>query len=143
MKFRVIIGQDEDGVFIAQCSALPGCVSQGQTRKEAEANIKEAIQGYIKTSGTTTNRSRPRSPKRLSTSPYDAATRCFRTGSGQGLLRVGYMHDHRRGSHIILRQEIPPFRRLTMPDHKEIAKGTLRAILREAGITFEEFQELL
>jgi predicted RNase H-like HicB family nuclease len=47
MKFRVIIGQDEDGVFIAQCSALPGCVSQGQTRKEAEANIKEAIQGYI------------------------------------------------------------------------------------------------
>ncbi len=47
MKFRVIIEQDEDGVFIAQCPALPGCVSQGQTRKEAEANIKEAIQGYI------------------------------------------------------------------------------------------------
>jgi predicted RNase H-like HicB family nuclease len=47
MKFRVIIGQDEDGVFIAQCPAFPGCVSQGQTRKEAEANIKEAIQGYI------------------------------------------------------------------------------------------------
>ena len=47
MKFRVIIGQDENGVFIARCSALPGCVSQGQTRKEAEANIKEAIQGYI------------------------------------------------------------------------------------------------
>jgi predicted RNase H-like HicB family nuclease len=47
MKFRVIIGQDEDGVFIAQCPALPGCVSQGQTRKEAEANIREAIQGYI------------------------------------------------------------------------------------------------
>ena len=47
MKFRVIIGQDEDGAFIAQCPALPGCVSQGQTRKEAEANIREAIQGYI------------------------------------------------------------------------------------------------
>ncbi|GAB4246652.1 MAG: type II toxin-antitoxin system HicB family antitoxin [Deltaproteobacteria bacterium] len=47
MKFRVIIGQDEDGVFIAQCPAFPGCVSQGQTRKEAEANIKEAVQGYI------------------------------------------------------------------------------------------------
>ena len=47
MKFRVIIGQDEDGVFIAQCPALPGCVSQGKTRKEAEANVKEAVQGYI------------------------------------------------------------------------------------------------
>lgn len=47
MKFRVIIGQDEDGVFIAQCPSLPGCVSRGQTRKVAEADIKEAIQGYI------------------------------------------------------------------------------------------------
>jgi len=47
MKFRVVIAQDEDGVFIAQCPALPGCVSQGQTRKEAEANIKEAIEGYL------------------------------------------------------------------------------------------------
>ena len=47
MKFRVVIVQDEDGVFIAQCPALPGCVSQGQTRKEAEANIKEAVQGYL------------------------------------------------------------------------------------------------
>jgi predicted RNA binding protein YcfA (HicA-like mRNA interferase family) len=57
--------------------------------------------------------------------------------------RVGYLYDHQRGSHIILRQEIPPFRRLTIPDHKEIAKGTLRAILREAGLTIEEFLKLL
>lgn len=47
MKFRVIIDQDEDGVFIARCPTLPGCVSQGKTRKEAGANIKEAIQGYL------------------------------------------------------------------------------------------------
>jgi len=47
MKFRVVIAQDEDGVFIAQCPTLPGCVSQGITRKEAEANIKEAVQGYL------------------------------------------------------------------------------------------------
>ncbi len=57
--------------------------------------------------------------------------------------RIGYLYDHQRGSHIILRQEFPPCRRLTIPDHKEIAKGTLRAILREAGITLEEFLELL
>ena len=47
MKFRVIIEQDEDGVFAAQCTALPGCISQGQTREEAQANIKEAITGYL------------------------------------------------------------------------------------------------
>ena len=47
MKFRVIIEQDEDGVFVAHCPALPGCISQGATREEAQANIKEAITGYL------------------------------------------------------------------------------------------------
>lgn len=47
MKFRVIIEQDEDGVFVAHCPALPGCISQGATRDEAQANIKEAITGYL------------------------------------------------------------------------------------------------
>ena len=47
MKFRVIIEQDEDGVFAAQCPTLPGCISQGATREEAQANIKEAITGYL------------------------------------------------------------------------------------------------
>lgn len=47
MKFRVIIEQDEDGVFVANCPTLPGCISQGKTRAEAQANIKEAIQGYL------------------------------------------------------------------------------------------------
>jgi antitoxin HicB len=47
MKFRVLIEQDEDGVFVAQCPALPGCISQGETRAEAEVNIKDAINGYL------------------------------------------------------------------------------------------------
>ena len=40
--------------------------------------------------------------------------------------KVGYVVDHQRGSHIVLRQLATPHRRLTVPDHKEIAKGTLR-----------------
>ncbi len=47
MKFRIIIEQDEDGMFIAQCPSLPGCISQGKTRKEALDNIKDAIRGYL------------------------------------------------------------------------------------------------
>ena len=46
MKFRVILEQDEDGVFVATCPSLPGCVSQGSTRAEATANITEAITVY-------------------------------------------------------------------------------------------------
>ncbi|MBI4613183.1 MAG: type II toxin-antitoxin system HicB family antitoxin [Planctomycetes bacterium] len=47
MKFRVIISQDEDGVFVAECPALPGCVSQGKTRAEVRRNIAEAVEGYV------------------------------------------------------------------------------------------------
>lgn len=59
------------------------------------------------------------------------------------LSKIGYKIDHQTGSHIILRHEKPPHRRITVPDHKEIAKGTLRAIIRQAGLTIEEFVRLL
>jgi predicted RNA binding protein YcfA (HicA-like mRNA interferase family) len=57
--------------------------------------------------------------------------------------KIGYVLDRQRSSHMILRQQIPPHRRLTVPDHKEVAKGTLRAIIRQAGLTVEEFKDLL
>ncbi len=57
--------------------------------------------------------------------------------------KIGYVLDRQRGSHMILRQQIPPHRRLTVPDHKEVAKGTLRAVIRQAGLTVEEFKDLL
>ena len=47
MKYRVIIENDEDGVFVAECPTLPGCISQGTTRTEAIKNIKDAIKGYL------------------------------------------------------------------------------------------------
>ena len=43
MKFGVTIDRDEDGVWIVECPAIPGCVSQGATKDEALANIGEAI----------------------------------------------------------------------------------------------------
>ena len=43
MKLLITICRDEDGVFIAECPSIPGCVSQGCTEQEAEANIRHAI----------------------------------------------------------------------------------------------------
>jgi predicted RNase H-like HicB family nuclease/predicted RNA binding protein YcfA (HicA-like mRNA interferase family) len=43
MTFTITLTQDEDGVFIAECPAIPGCVSQGATADEAERNIRDAI----------------------------------------------------------------------------------------------------
>lgn len=46
MKFVVTFEEDEDGFVVASCPALPGCHSQGRTREEAIASVKEAIRGY-------------------------------------------------------------------------------------------------
>ena len=48
MKYRIIVEQDEDGVYIAECPNLPGCISEGKTRNEAIENITDAVKGYIK-----------------------------------------------------------------------------------------------
>ena len=61
----------------------------------------------------------------------------------QALKKIGYEQDRQRGSHIVLRQTDSPHRRVTVPDHKEIAKGTLRAVIREVGLTVDEFRDLL
>ena len=47
MNFKVIVEKDEDGFFIATVPALPGCISQGKSEKEALKNIKEAISLHI------------------------------------------------------------------------------------------------
>ena len=43
MRFIITLFQDEDGIFVAECPAIPGCVSQGKTESEAESNIRDAI----------------------------------------------------------------------------------------------------
>ncbi len=57
--------------------------------------------------------------------------------------KLDYVLDHQTGSHMILRQNKEPYRRLTVPHHKEVSAGTLRAIIRQSGLTREEFLELL
>ena len=47
MKYRILIEQDEDGKYVATCPSLPGCISQGDTREQAKANIVDAIGGYL------------------------------------------------------------------------------------------------
>ena len=43
MKFNIALDRDEDGVWIAECNSIPGCVSQGKTKEQALTNIKDAI----------------------------------------------------------------------------------------------------
>ena len=91
MQYRVIIEQDEDGIFVAEVPALPGCISQGTTRAEALKNIQEAIEVYL-----------------------------------ESLKAHG--------------DPVPP---PISEEVVEVAKGTLRALIKHAGLTVEEFVELL
>jgi predicted RNase H-like HicB family nuclease len=47
MKYRVLIDQDEDGAFVAEVPALPGCISQGRTRAEVLKNVQESVEVYL------------------------------------------------------------------------------------------------
>jgi antitoxin HicB len=47
MQYPVTISKDEDGIYVAECPSLPGCISQGKTKQEAMKNIKDAITGYL------------------------------------------------------------------------------------------------
>lgn len=57
--------------------------------------------------------------------------------------RIGYELSHQTGSHMILRSKDPPHRHLSIPNHKELSKGLLRGLIRDAGLTIEQFAELL
>jgi predicted RNase H-like HicB family nuclease len=46
-KFTVILRKEQDGGYTVQCIELPGAISEGDTKKEALSNIREAIQGYL------------------------------------------------------------------------------------------------
>jgi predicted RNA binding protein YcfA (HicA-like mRNA interferase family) len=56
------------------------------------------------------------------------------------LLQVGFVVNRQRGSHIVLRRDVP-YARVVVPDHKNLRPGTLRQILTEAGLTVEQLIE--
>jgi predicted RNA binding protein YcfA (HicA-like mRNA interferase family) len=60
----------------------------------------------------------------------------------KALGRIGFEVYRRRGSHIVLVRKSPPAQ-TTIPNHKELDRGTLRAIIRQTGLTVEEFVALL
>lgn len=60
----------------------------------------------------------------------------------KALQKVGFYQKRRESSHIILRRD-DPFAQVVVPDHQKLAKGTLRAILRDADLSVEEFIALL
>ncbi len=83
MNYRILIEQDEDGVFVAKCPSLSGCISQGNTRSEVIENSKDAIKGYIE---SLRKHGEPVPPfmKRLSRFSFDETACPFRDKNSAG-----------------------------------------------------------
>jgi len=60
----------------------------------------------------------------------------------RALERAGFYRRRQQGSHVVMRRD-EPFAQVVVPDHDELDRGTLRAILRHAGLSVEEFLRLL
>jgi predicted RNA binding protein YcfA (HicA-like mRNA interferase family) len=73
----------------------------------------------------------------MSRLPVISGRQCVRA-----LEKVGFAEDHQTGGHIVLRRE-NPIDTISVPNHRELRKGTLRAIIKQAGLTVDEFVELL
>ena len=73
----------------------------------------------------------------MSKLPVISARRCIRA-----LQKIGFVIDRQEGSHITLIRESPP-NRVTVPNHKTLKAGMLRAIIRQAGLTVDQFIKLL
>ena len=61
----------------------------------------------------------------------------------KALHSIGFEIDHQTGSHLIMREIKPPFRRVTVPNHKVIVPSTLLSIIKQAGLERDEFLRLL
>ncbi len=60
----------------------------------------------------------------------------------RALQKAGFYLKRQEGSHMILRRD-NPFAQVVVPDHKEVDRGTLRAIIRQSGLSVDEFTKLL
>jgi len=70
-------------------------------------------------------------------SPHISGRRCV-----AALARIGFVMVRQRGSHMLMRRD-DPRTTISVPDHDELDRGTLRAIIRQAGLTVQEFIDLL
>ena len=135
---QAVIYPGDDGFWVAECPSLPGCVSQGETREQAITNIREAIEGAEgRWVACARGAFRHDAGRGMSKLPQVSGADVVRA-----LAKVGFTLRRQHGSHMILRRD-NPFAQTVVPNHRQIDRGTLRAILRQTGLSVDEFNELL
>jgi predicted RNase H-like HicB family nuclease/predicted RNA binding protein YcfA (HicA-like mRNA interferase family) len=137
MIFQVTIDRDEDGIWIAECPSIPGCISQGKTKAEAVRNVRDAIRLCLEVRA---ERGLPLTVEtcQVEVRPGGQATFRRQPQGGKAFRTFGWQVVRRESSHIIMVRE-GGLVTLSIPNHDPVAKGTLRGVIRSAGLTVEEF----
>jgi predicted RNase H-like HicB family nuclease/predicted RNA binding protein YcfA (HicA-like mRNA interferase family) len=135
MKFKLIVEQDDDGLFYAYTPVINGCISQGKTKEEAIKNINNAIKGFMKIFRTYSMIFPP---------VYDETIKDLPVFSSEKLVEIfksmGYEIDVQDLGHYFLRQRVFPHRIVTIPEYNAISKGALKNIIQQAGLSIQEFK---
>ena len=137
--YEVVIEPGEDGWVVVTVPALPGCITQGKTIEEAEKNAKEAIEVYLESlvklrkvipdqKGVAIRKVAVKYESIMTRLPLLPARKVI-----MALTRLGFIVDHQKGSHIVLKNP-DETRTIVMQDHPELDRGTLKSILKQAGI---------
>ena len=146
MMFHITLEQAEDGWIVAECPTLPGCVSQGKDKNEAMDNIKEAITAWLWAEDQkAVTMLKPSSDKRRSWWQCDTMGKLSNISgkeAAKAFQKAGWQQAGQVGSHLVL-TKLGIRVNLSIPQHKELSVGTLRALIRNAGLTVDEFLELL
>ncbi len=135
MTFTITMVEDEDGMFVVECPAIPGCISQGSTREEAEDNIGDAIRECL---AVRREQGLPLTIAARQLEVHVDASAPTAPEAVRALERLGWRVATRRGSHIIL-TKLGHVATRSVPDHGQIARGTSRALISRAGPTVDEF----
>lgn len=141
LQYTVFFEAAEEGGYVAKVPALPGCVTQGESLKEARAMIKDAIGGYI-VSLRKHGEEVPTEFRKPIIETIKIPSHKAMAWLNYQLSRGGFYVDVVTGGHYILRSS-DGSKRVTVPyHHKELKRKTVKSILEQANLTIEEYVNL-
>ena len=149
MKLKIVLEESDEGGYTVYVPSLPGCISEGDTEEEAIKNIKEAIELYLESIDDDILSTTAEGPvvkeivvwrcEKMAKVPSLSYKKVI-----NALQRVGFIVVRQRGSHIRLQKRLgDEVIKITVPAHIPIRRGTLAHIIKDVGLTLDEFMELI
>ena len=139
---EVLLYTDENGHWIAEVPSLYGCISDGRTGEEALERVNQAIDLWIEAATAHYEEIPENFDPGMSELVWADLPRFLGRECIKALLKIGFFVDRQKGTHIILYRE-NPYTKVIVPENWELPAGTLRAVIKYAGLSADDFIQLL